>query len=119
MPGFHDALGIFLQDLRQGEGRARHDDGHVGVLLDDHWQRAGMISMGVGDEDEIRAASFADQLQIGQLAVGDTSAAARRYSNASIDQDARAANVEECAARADFIRTAQEGDFHRVGSILL
>jgi hypothetical protein len=78
----------------------------VRILFNNERECAGVIGMGMCDQEVVRPASLTDGAQIGKLVVLDTAAGARRNADSYVYQQQLATDLDQRAACTDFIRAA-------------
>ena len=111
-PHLHDAACVLVQHARQLDRHRRGVDGHVRVTLRDQLQRAGVVRVGMGDQDGVDAAAALDLLEVRQLVAGQAPACLGRGADAGIDQQPAPADLDQDAAGADLVGAAQKGNVH-------
>lgn len=102
-----------MQDAGEGDGGRRGIDWYAWETAGDQFQRPGVVSVGVGDQDDIRAAGLVDLAQVCELIACQAPAGLGRRADASIYEQAFTADFKEQAAGADFVRATQESSFYR------
>ena len=105
-PQLHDAACVLVQHARQLDGHRRGVDGYVRVALHHQLQCAGVVGVGMGDQDGVDAAAALDLLEIGQLVAGQAPACFGGGADAGIDQQPAPADLDQDAAGADLVGAA-------------
>ena len=104
----HDVPGILLQDTGQRDGDRGGVNRRLRIALTHQRQCAGMVGVRVSDQNGVNAAGALDLAQVGQLIARQIPMRLRRWAQASVNQQALAANFQQNAAGAHFIGAAQE-----------
>ncbi len=104
----HHLHGIVQQRLGKIVGRLAHENARAGMIAHQQRQRAGVVVMGVADQNRI------DRIELHLLQMRQALDPLAARMHAGIEHDAAVrAEIEQVGIRADFVAAGQVGENHR------
>ena len=109
--GLLDVGGVQEHDVHEVRRQARREDLAVEALLDEHGHPAGVVDVGVGDEDIVDAPRREGELLIADLVPA--------LLQTAVHQDLLAVDLQTVAAAGDALVGAEKAQFHTAPPCIL
>ena len=99
-----DVGGVQQHDLQQLGGEAGGEDAALEALLDEHGNPAGVVDVGVGDQDVVDGVGGKGEFAVGNLVPA--------LLKAAVDEDAGVVDLQTVAASGDALVRAVKAELH-------